>query len=477
MSTADKLNKLLETKQAIKQAIIDKGVDVSDNTVFAEYPAKINAIEGANDIDLSNYVTKDELPPIRVIGSDNPDEPYVLTGNEFTDEEYEIDTYHQVILKNVEIDGWSYPNDLCMINVYETSDNGEVTRYIDVYDQWGSQVYNTIDSDGNVVYDSDDNFVWQSNLDNYATKGYVDNAISNIEIPEVDLNNKQLGYNKENAAIINNLHVTEKETVISSAGFGTNDNATYQLVIDIDGGKYRIDSSSITQSTFGKVIKFTDSGELGIQAQINVGVCRINNKVVIDPYRAMLTINSSIPEEGHVISLVAYNSTQPYVTEDVLAYAINNLDIPEVDTSNLATKEELNDAISNIEISGGSGCALKVIGDVNSEEPHILTGDEFTDEEIENQYIPVLFRNVKIADLDVSGLCDVRFFGRDAIYIYSPRLGFHECFKDGDTGEWYEAFGYYYATDSELEEVRCNYATKEELNNALGDIESLLGNI
>lgn len=62
MSTADKLNKLLETKQAIKQAIIDKGVDVSDNTVFAEYPAKINAIEGANDVDLSNYVTKDELP-------------------------------------------------------------------------------------------------------------------------------------------------------------------------------------------------------------------------------------------------------------------------------------------------------------------------------------------------------------------------------------------------------------------------------
>ena len=44
-TTADKLNKLLETKQAIKQAIIDKGVDVSDNTVFADYPSKINSIE------------------------------------------------------------------------------------------------------------------------------------------------------------------------------------------------------------------------------------------------------------------------------------------------------------------------------------------------------------------------------------------------------------------------------------------------
>ena len=45
-TTADKLNKLLETKQAIKQAIIDKGVDVSDDTVFADYPSKINNIEG-----------------------------------------------------------------------------------------------------------------------------------------------------------------------------------------------------------------------------------------------------------------------------------------------------------------------------------------------------------------------------------------------------------------------------------------------
>ena len=49
-TTADKLNKLLETKQAIKQAIIDKGVDVADDTVFADYPGKIESIvtEGGN---------------------------------------------------------------------------------------------------------------------------------------------------------------------------------------------------------------------------------------------------------------------------------------------------------------------------------------------------------------------------------------------------------------------------------------------
>lgn len=44
MSTVDKLNKVLETKEAIKQAIIDKGGTVGD--VFADYPAAIQNIEG-----------------------------------------------------------------------------------------------------------------------------------------------------------------------------------------------------------------------------------------------------------------------------------------------------------------------------------------------------------------------------------------------------------------------------------------------
>lgn len=49
MATADKLNKLLETKAAIKQAIINKGVEVGDSEPFANYPNKIAAIEGSNN--------------------------------------------------------------------------------------------------------------------------------------------------------------------------------------------------------------------------------------------------------------------------------------------------------------------------------------------------------------------------------------------------------------------------------------------
>ena len=47
----DELNYLKETKQQIKQAIIDKGQDVYDETPFREYAGKISAIAGDNIID------------------------------------------------------------------------------------------------------------------------------------------------------------------------------------------------------------------------------------------------------------------------------------------------------------------------------------------------------------------------------------------------------------------------------------------
>jgi surface protein len=44
-NTASKLSKILETKAAIKQAIVSKGVEVGDDVVFADYPTKIAEIE------------------------------------------------------------------------------------------------------------------------------------------------------------------------------------------------------------------------------------------------------------------------------------------------------------------------------------------------------------------------------------------------------------------------------------------------
>jgi surface protein len=46
--TASKLSKILETKAAIKKAIVDKGVEVGDDVVFADYPTKIAEIEAGS---------------------------------------------------------------------------------------------------------------------------------------------------------------------------------------------------------------------------------------------------------------------------------------------------------------------------------------------------------------------------------------------------------------------------------------------
>lgn len=76
-TTAEKLNKLQVTKDAIKQSIINKGISVSDTDTFASYPSKIDSIETgsseffdlenwANDI-LDNSLLSGELLIIRII--------------------------------------------------------------------------------------------------------------------------------------------------------------------------------------------------------------------------------------------------------------------------------------------------------------------------------------------------------------------------------------------------------------------------
>ena len=49
MTTSDKMNYLNDTKQAIKQAIIDKGVDVSVSDTFRSYAEKISRISSGGD--------------------------------------------------------------------------------------------------------------------------------------------------------------------------------------------------------------------------------------------------------------------------------------------------------------------------------------------------------------------------------------------------------------------------------------------
>lgn len=72
-TTADKLNKVQSTKAAIKQAIIDKGVDVPNDTVFADYPAKIGAIESGGGTPSGGWQPQPDWWDIEALFKADPD--------------------------------------------------------------------------------------------------------------------------------------------------------------------------------------------------------------------------------------------------------------------------------------------------------------------------------------------------------------------------------------------------------------------
>lgn len=87
MATADKLNKLLETKQAIKQAIISKGGTVSDSDTFASYATKISELTTSGTTECS-IIKQTNLPQLYLTGdtSGMTKENKVILDVEFKDE-------------------------------------------------------------------------------------------------------------------------------------------------------------------------------------------------------------------------------------------------------------------------------------------------------------------------------------------------------------------------------------------------------
>ena len=79
MGIVNKINKLLQTKTAIRQAIIGKGVEVPEDTVFADYPSKINAIESGSGGDNSQYEYW-----WNVITANNTNYGYLFSGSKLT---------------------------------------------------------------------------------------------------------------------------------------------------------------------------------------------------------------------------------------------------------------------------------------------------------------------------------------------------------------------------------------------------------
>lgn len=82
LTIPDKLDSINVTKQAIRQAIVDKGVDVPDGTTFYEYAGKIGEIETGSsiqtvDVTITSTGITNEIGAIYVDGNGDAQKIYV----------------------------------------------------------------------------------------------------------------------------------------------------------------------------------------------------------------------------------------------------------------------------------------------------------------------------------------------------------------------------------------------------------------
>ena len=175
---------------------------------------------------------------------------------------------------------------------------------------------------------------------------------------------------------------------------------------------------------------------------------------------------------GYATEEYVGGALEPYATKEFVTDMVGNIEGGgNVDLTGYATEQYVQDAIDNIEM-----LPIRVIGNGADADEYIFTGNEFTTEEYENGIgLSVLLDNVNIAGIN-----------------FTNELGYSWLWTDGDnrvisfdSAGWYYEFAiapdgtistqqeHSYVYDAQLE----NYATKEELQTALGDIESLLGGI
>ena len=126
--------------------------------------------------ELSNYATKGELPPIRVIGNGANADEYIFTGNEFTTEEYENGIGLSVILDNVNIAGTNFTNELGYVWLWTDGDNRDMS-----FDNAGWYYEFAIAPDGTISTQQEHRYVYDAQLENYATKDELQAALGDIE--------------------------------------------------------------------------------------------------------------------------------------------------------------------------------------------------------------------------------------------------------------------------------------------------------
>ena len=187
-------------------------------------------------------------------------------------------------------------------------------------------------------------------------------------------------------------------------------------------------------------------------------------------------------------------------TKDYVDDVVSNIEIPEQDFSNYATKDEIPTVPTNVSELNNDAGYLTEHQDVShlalkSEIPSIegLATESYVDEAINNIEIPEGGGNVdlsnyytekEIDDLlsgkaDISHNHDTMYYRKYLVDAKIDALSIGSYAKLEDLRNWANQFALKNHTHDEyLKDADfSNYATKDELNNAIGDINAILDNI
>lgn len=130
MATADKLNKLIETKANIKEAIKAKGVTVNDSDTFASYPSKIASISGGGS---SKFIVPEGMKFA------------YSTFNEFNTEQYDVSNVTDMSnmfrecfsMRNIDLSTWNMVSVIDMSYMFMNCGNLQnvvLPQILSVYD-------------------------------------------------------------------------------------------------------------------------------------------------------------------------------------------------------------------------------------------------------------------------------------------------------------------------------------------------------
>lgn len=229
------------------------------------------------------------------------------------------------------------------------------------------------------------------------------------------------------------------------------------------------------------------------EAMVNVALVDYNvaarSGVEIDVFDEDGNYNKVIWQGGDLITDSKLNHIENALYE--INDAVANIDVPDVDLSDYATKEYVDDAVANIEISGGGSCDCDLTGYATKEEldKAITVIDKIEagyDDFPEGQSICRLTGGLDIRDINGNTISQLGELSRQLVYVYKSNAYIYFYTIDNKYIHYNISTGNvvrrtYNVTKDYVDEEVANategLATKEELSTALGDIESLLKEI